>query len=189
MDKDMRDRRIHFNKTVEKIRSKLITSVQNVDNDNTHKRTIKEYNECFLIPSQVTLNESNIMNMNCNKKSSKPWSMIVSSKENQIKKIQQTTICDENKENEKNISTFSKLETDLKTYETLVLELNKLSAEEQNIRNKLFPFNLKDEPIICQNNVPSESQEKTQPKEISRKKQISNGKTKLNETKKQITGK
>lgn len=46
----------------------------------------------------------------------------------------------------------------------------------------------KDVPITCQNNVPSESQEKTQPKEISRKKQISNGKTKLHETKKQITG-
>jgi len=69
--------------------------------------------------------------------------MIVSSKENQLKKLQQTTTCDENKENEKNISKFSKLETDLKTYETLVLELNKLSAEEQNIRNKLFPYNLK----------------------------------------------
>ncbi|XP_026804499.1 uncharacterized protein LOC113548045 [Rhopalosiphum maidis] len=187
MDKDMKDRRIHFNKTVEKIRSKLITSVQNVDNDNTYKRNIKEHNECFLIPSQVTLNESNIVNMNCNKKSSKPWSMIVSSKENKLKKIQQTTTCDENKENEKNISKFSKLETDMKTYETLVLELNKLSAEEQNIRNKLFPYNLKDVPITCQNNVPSESQEKIQPKEISRKKQISNGKNKLNETKKQIT--
>jgi len=30
MDKEMRDRRTHFNKTVEKIRSKLVTSVQNV---------------------------------------------------------------------------------------------------------------------------------------------------------------
>ncbi|CAH1738843.1 unnamed protein product [Aphis gossypii] len=188
MDKDMRDRRTHFNKTVEKIRSKLITSVQNVNNDNTHKRNIKEHNECFLIPSQVTLNESNIMNLNCNKKSSKPWSMVVSSKENQIKKLHEPTTCDENKENEKDISKFSKLETDLKTYKTLVLELNKLSAEELNIRNKLFPSNkLKEVPMTCPNNVPSESEEKTQPKEINRKKQISNRRTKLNEIKKQIT--
>lgn len=188
MDKDMRDRRTHFNKTVEKIRSKLITSVQNVNNDNTHKRNIKEHNECFLIPSQVTLNESNIMNLNCNKKSSKPWSMVVSSKENQIKQFHESTTCDENKENGKDISKFSKLETDLKTYKTLVLELNKLSAEELNIRNKLFPSNkLKEVPMTCQNNVPSESEEKTQPKEINRKKQISNRRTKLNEIKKQIT--
>lgn len=67
--------------------------------------------------------------------------MVVSSKENQIKKLHESTTCDENKENEKDISKFSKLETDLKTYETLVLELNKLSAEELNIRNKLFPSN------------------------------------------------
>jgi len=67
--------------------------------------------------------------------------MVVSSKENQIKKLHKPTTCDENKENEKDISTFSKLETDLKTYKTLVLELNKLSAEELNIRNKLFPSN------------------------------------------------
>jgi len=39
--------------------------------------------------------------------------------------------------------------------------------------------------VICQNNVPSVSQEK----EVTRKKRISNEKTKLNETKKQITGK
>lgn len=64
-----------------------------------------------------------------------------------MEKLQQLTTYDENKENEKNISKFSKLETDLKTYETLVLELNKLSAEEQNISNKLFPDNLK----VCLN--------------------------------------
>lgn len=66
--------------------------------------------------------------------------MVISSKENQKEKLQQLTMHDENKEN---VSKFSKLETDLKTYETLVLELNKLSAEEQNISNKLFPDNLK----------------------------------------------
>jgi len=37
------------------------------DNDNTHRRNIKEHNECFFIPSQVTLNESNIINQNLNK--------------------------------------------------------------------------------------------------------------------------
>lgn len=57
-----------------------------------------------------------------------------------MEKLQQLPIHDENEEN---VSKFSKLETDLKTYETLVSELNKLSAEEQNIRNKLFPDNLK----------------------------------------------
>jgi len=76
--------------------------------------------------------------------------MVVSSKENQIKQFHESTTCDENKENEKDISKFSKLETDLKTYKTLVLELNKLSAEELNIRNKLFPSNkLKVYDIIC----------------------------------------
>jgi len=57
-----------------------------------------------------------------------------------MEKLQQSTTYDENKEN---VSKLSKLETDMKTYETLVVELNKLSAEEQNIRNKLFPNNLK----------------------------------------------
>lgn len=28
---------------------------------------VRKPNECFLIPSQVTLNESNIINWNCNK--------------------------------------------------------------------------------------------------------------------------
>lgn len=64
-----------------------------------------------------------------------------------MEKLQPLTTYDENKENENNISKFSKLETDLKTYETLVSELNKLSAEEQNISNKLFPYNLK----VCLN--------------------------------------
>ncbi|XP_025206992.1 kinesin-related protein 8-like [Melanaphis sacchari] len=187
MDKDMRDRRIHFNKTVEKIRSKLITSVQNVDDDSTHKYNIKGHNECFLIPSQVTLNESNIMNQNFIRKPSKPWSMVISSKENQTKKLPQSTTYNENKENINDVSKFSKLETDMKTYETLILELKKLSAEEQNIRNKLFPNSLKEVPITCQNNVHLESQEKTQPKEINRKKQLSNGRIKSNEIKKQIT--
>lgn len=77
-------------------------------------------------------------------KFSKPWSVVIGSKENQMEKLQQLTTSDENEEN---VSKFSKLETDLKTYESLVLELNKLSAEEQNIRNKLFPDNLK----VCLN--------------------------------------
>lgn len=185
MDKEMRDRRTHFNKTVEKIRSTLITSVQNVDDDNTRRRNIKEHNECFFIPSQVTLNESNVINRNLNKKFSKPWSVVIGSKENQMEKLQQLTTSDENEEN---VSKFSKLETDLKTYESLVLELNKLSAEEQNIRNKLFPDNLKEITITCQNNAPSESKEKNKTKENTRKKEnTSNERIKLNETKKQIT--
>ncbi|KAL5239679.1 hypothetical protein ACI65C_007089 [Semiaphis heraclei] len=182
MDKEMRDRRTHFNKTVEKIRSKLITSVQNVDNDNTHRRNINEHNECFFIPSQVTLNEANIINQNLNKKLSKPWSVVISSKGNELEKLQQLPI------HEENVSKFSKLETDLKTYETLVSELNKLSAEEQNIRNKLFPDNLKEMNFTHQNNSPSKSKEKNQTKENTRKKQnTSNDRTILNEVKKQIT--
>jgi len=132
--------------------------------------------------------------------------VVISSKENQMKKLQQLTTLDENKENEDNVSKFSKLETDLKTYETLVSELNKLSAEEQNISNKLFPDNLKvclnlffvinfivfiifclnfkEITMTCQNNEPSESKENNQTKEITRKKQKTS-----NETKKQITGK
>lgn len=74
-------------------------------------------------------------------KLSKPWSVVISSKGNELEKLQQLPI------HEENVSKFSKLETDLKTYETLVSELNKLSAEEQNIRNKLFPDNLK----VCLN--------------------------------------
>lgn len=111
----------------------------------------------------------------------------------------------------------------MKTYETLVLELNKLCAEEQNISKKLFPDNLKvclhlffifhyniilsycklihiciiffcvhfkEIPMACQNNEPSESKGKKQTKEITRKKHnTSNERTKLNENKKQITGK
>lgn len=46
----------------------------------------------------------------------------------------------------------------------------------------------KEVSMTCQNNVPSESEERTQLKEINRKKQISNRRTKLNEIKKQITG-
>lgn len=69
--------------------------------------------------------------------------MVINSKENQISKFHQTTTCDYDKENEPKVSTFTKLETDVKSYETLVSELNKLSAEEQNIRNKLFTHNSK----------------------------------------------
>jgi len=44
--------------------------------------------------------------------------------------------------------------------------------------------------MTCQNNVPLESKEKKQIKEINRKKHnTSNERTKFNETKKQITGK
>ncbi|XP_015373160.1 PREDICTED: putative leucine-rich repeat-containing protein DDB_G0290503, partial [Diuraphis noxia] len=188
MEKEMRDRRTHFNKTVEKIRSTLITSVQNVDNNNTQRRNIKEHNECFFIPSQVTLNESNIINQNLNKKLSKPWSVVISSEENQMEELQQLPMHDKNKENKENVSKFSKLETDLKIFETLVSELNKLSAEEQNIRNKLFPDNLKEMIITHQNNSPSKSEEKNQTKENTRKKQnTSSERIILTEAKKQIT--
>lgn len=69
--------------------------------------------------------------------------MVINSKENQKSKFHQNMTCDDNKENEPIVSKFTKLETDIKSYETLVTELNKLSAEEQNIRNKLFTQNWK----------------------------------------------
>lgn len=65
--------------------------------------------------------------------------MVINSKD-KITKPQQSSTYDNDKENE---SKFSKFETDVKSYESLVLELKKLSAEELNIRNKLFPYNLK----------------------------------------------
>jgi len=49
---------------------------------------------------------------------------------------------------------------------------------------------LKEIPVACQNNVPSEFKENNQKKEITRKKiNTSSERTKFNETKKQITGK
>lgn len=69
--------------------------------------------------------------------------MVINSKANQKSKLLQTMTCDDNKENEPIVSKFTNLETDIKSYETLVTELNKLSAEEQNIRNKLFTHNWK----------------------------------------------
>lgn len=48
------------------------------------------------------------------------------------------TANDDNKENEHHVSKLTKIETDLKNYESLVTKLNKLSAEEEKIRSKLF---------------------------------------------------
>lgn len=48
------------------------------------------------------------------------------------------TTDDNNKENDLYVSKLTKIETNLKNYESLVTKLNKLSAEEQNIRDKLF---------------------------------------------------
>lgn len=53
-------------------------------------------------------------------------------------KNHQLTTNDDNKENEHYVSKLTKIETDLKNYESLVTKLNKLSAEEQKIRDKLF---------------------------------------------------
>lgn len=61
--------------------------------------------------------------------------MVINSKENQL------AVHDDNKENEPKECKLTKLETDIKCYETLVKELNKLSAEEQSINNKLFTHN------------------------------------------------
>lgn len=74
--------------------------------------------------------------------------MVINSKENHISHFHEN-IDDENKENNQNIPKFKKLETEVKNYETLVIELNKLSAEEQNIRNKLLTSNWKVCSILC----------------------------------------
>lgn len=53
-------------------------------------------------------------------------------------KYHQLTPNEDNKENEHYESKLTKIETNLKNYESLVTKLNKLSAKEQNIRDKLF---------------------------------------------------
>jgi hypothetical protein len=69
--------------------------------------------------------------------------MVINSEENKLVNLQQLATHDDNKENEQDKCKLTKLETDVKNYEILVTELNKLSAEEQNIRNKIFTNNWK----------------------------------------------
>lgn len=66
--------------------------------------------------------------------------MVIDSNVNKISKFSEPMSNDDDKEN---VSEFTKLETDIKNYETLVLELNKLSAEEQKIRDNLSTKNWK----------------------------------------------
>lgn len=65
--------------------------------------------------------------------------MVLNSKEKHVPNQYpcRSITCDDDKENE---FKFLKLDTDMKSYETLVKELNKLSADEENIRNKLFDW-------------------------------------------------
>lgn len=69
--------------------------------------------------------------------------MTINTKENQIPKFDPTVTYDNDKENKPKISKFTKLETNVKSYETLITELKNLTAEEENIRNKLFTCNWK----------------------------------------------
>lgn len=69
--------------------------------------------------------------------------MVINSEENKLANLQKLAVHDDYKENVQNNCKLTKLETDVKNYETLVTELNKLSAEEQNMRNKLFTHNWK----------------------------------------------
>lgn len=64
--------------------------------------------------------------------------MVLNSKENQQSKILQSKMYNNDKENNQNSSKLTKLENNVKNYEALVTELNKLSAEEQIVRDKLF---------------------------------------------------
>lgn len=66
--------------------------------------------------------------------------MVIDSNVNAISKFSEPMSNDDDKEN---VSAFTKLEADIKDYETLVLELNKLSAEEQQIRDNLSTENWK----------------------------------------------
>lgn len=59
--------------------------------------------------------------------------MVLNSKENQ-----QSKMYNDDKENNQNSSKLTNLENNVKNYETLVTELNKLTAEEQIVRDKLF---------------------------------------------------
>lgn len=67
--------------------------------------------------------------------------MVINSKENNISNFSKLATNNENKENYQNVPKFKKLETEMKNYETLVVELNKLSIEEQNAGKKLFTHN------------------------------------------------
>lgn len=70
--------------------------------------------------------------------------MDINSKEMKISNLHTLMTNNENKENDPNVlPKYTKLETDMTNYETLVIQLNKLSAEEQNVRNKLFAHNWK----------------------------------------------
>lgn len=95
--------------------------------------------------------------------------MVLNSKENQ-----QSKMYNDDKENNQNSSKLTKLENNVKNYETLVTELNKLTAEEQIVRDKLFKrewkvcfilmlfpsinvlihFNIQEAPVQCKRSVP-----------------------------------
>ncbi|XP_025422490.1 centrosomal protein of 295 kDa-like [Sipha flava] len=195
IDVEIKERQKHFNKTVEKIRSTLISTIRpNADSGDKNIQNINKYNECFLIPSQVTLNESNIINWNVNKKTSKPWSMVINSEENKLVNLQQLATHDDNKENEQDKCKLTKLETDVKNYEILVTELNKLSAEEQNIRNKIFTnnwkfficLNVQEVLELSKNNEVSSNSEKEKYKKNIEVKHSLDERTKYNITEKQI---
>lgn len=64
--------------------------------------------------------------------------MDIDSQEKQNLKHDHSTMYYGNKENEPK---FKNLQTEVKNYKTLISELNKLSAEEYNIRNKLSVHN------------------------------------------------
>lgn len=66
--------------------------------------------------------------------------MVINPEQDKMPYINKSTSNDDNKENKPK---FKKIETNLKDYELLLAELNKLSAEEQNIKNNLLTHSRK----------------------------------------------
>lgn len=66
--------------------------------------------------------------------------MVINPEQDNMPQFNKSTSNDDNKENEPK---FKKIETNLKDYESLLIELNKLSAEEQKIKNDLFAYSKK----------------------------------------------
>ncbi|XP_050421084.1 putative autophagy-related protein 11 [Adelges cooleyi] len=150
-EKEMKEKRVHFNKTVEKIRSALITSVPFVDNE-VNSYDANKHNKCLLLQSQTILTESSIPSWNYKMNNSKPWSRVIeSSKENRNHNDKKCLSIDGSIENKEAETKIANLENDVNSYESLVSKLKKLSAEELNIRNKLPKHSEQDISVSIKN--------------------------------------
>ncbi|XP_050545792.1 uncharacterized protein LOC126908023 isoform X2 [Daktulosphaira vitifoliae] len=131
MDLEMKEKKAHYIKTVEKIRSSLITSVPKVGYDVDLKNNKK--NRCILIQSQTILDESSISDYSSMKSNiSKPWSRSIN-KENEEPNNLKSKLDIEPEKNKETVFKFTQLEKNIEMYKTLVDQLKKLSSEEQEI--------------------------------------------------------